>query len=82
MQRPRGPAARRQPSPEGLGINPEDDLSAVGAALNLGPLVPVSFGASRSSVVHLERKLDFTLVILTIAYRSDFSELARVEEIE
>jgi hypothetical protein len=23
-----------QPSPEGLGINPEDDLSAVGAALN------------------------------------------------
>jgi|HubBroStandDraft_1064217.scaffolds.fasta_scaffold349640_2 hypothetical protein len=29
---------QNQPSPEGLGINPEDDLSAVGAALNLGPL--------------------------------------------
>ena len=35
--RPGGPAAKHQPSPEGLGINPEDDLSAVGAALNLGP---------------------------------------------
>jgi len=35
MQRPGGPAAKLQPSPEGLGINPEDDLSAVGAALNL-----------------------------------------------
>jgi hypothetical protein len=30
-----GPAAKREPSPEGLGINPEDDLSAIGAALNL-----------------------------------------------
>jgi hypothetical protein len=36
--RPGGPAAKLQPSPGGLGINPEDDLSAVGAALNLGPL--------------------------------------------
>jgi hypothetical protein len=41
--RPGGPAAKREPSPEGLGSNPEDDLpapacreSAVGAALNLG----------------------------------------------
>jgi hypothetical protein len=25
-------------SGQGLGLNPEDDLSAVGAALNLGPL--------------------------------------------
>src|ERR1700733_1539630 len=33
--RPGGPAAKLQPSPEGLGINPEDDLSAGGAALNL-----------------------------------------------
>jgi hypothetical protein len=33
---------KNQPSPEGLGINPEDDLSAVGAALNLCPLPPVS----------------------------------------
>jgi hypothetical protein len=39
---------KNQPSPEGLGINPEDDLSAVGAALNLGPLTPVSLGANRS----------------------------------
>ena len=36
--RPGGPIARRQPSPEGLGINPQEDLSAVGAALNLGLL--------------------------------------------
>jgi hypothetical protein len=43
--RPGGPAAKREPSPEGLGINPEDDLSAVGAALTLGPLAPVSLGA-------------------------------------
>ena len=42
--RPGGPAAKHQPSPEGLGINPEDDLSAVGAALNLGPLAPLSLG--------------------------------------
>jgi hypothetical protein len=40
-----GPAAKREPSPEGLGINSEYDLSAVGAALNLGPLAPVSLGA-------------------------------------
>jgi hypothetical protein len=33
--RPGGPAAKREPSPEGLGISSEDDLSAVGAALNL-----------------------------------------------
>jgi hypothetical protein len=32
----KGPAAPNcQPSPEGLGIGPEDDVSAVGAALNL-----------------------------------------------
>jgi hypothetical protein len=39
--RPRGPTAKLQPSPAGLGINPENDLSAVGAALNLCPLPPV-----------------------------------------
>ena len=43
--RPGGPAAKLQPSPEGLGIHPKDDLSAVGAALNLGPFPPVSLGA-------------------------------------
>jgi hypothetical protein len=37
---------------------------------------------AQSSVVHFERELDFTLVILTVAYRSNFSELSRVEEIE
>jgi hypothetical protein len=36
----------------------------------------------RSSIVDFERELDFALVILTIAYRSDFSEVSRVEEIE
>ena len=34
--RPGGPAAKREPSPEGLGLNSEYDVSAVGAALNLG----------------------------------------------
>ena len=42
--RPGGPTAKRKPSPEGLGIYSEDDLSAVGAALNLGPLAPVTLG--------------------------------------
>jgi hypothetical protein len=37
-ERPGGPTAKRQPSPEGLGINPEDDPSAGGAALNLSSL--------------------------------------------
>src|SRR5271170_6189150 len=37
-----GPAAKREPSPEGLGLDSEYELSAVGAALNLGPLAPVS----------------------------------------
>src|SRR5271155_4529532 len=32
-----GPAAKREPSPEGLGLNSEHDLSAVGAALTSGP---------------------------------------------
>ena len=36
--RPEGLIAKRQPSPGGLGINSEDDLSAVGAALHLDPL--------------------------------------------
>jgi len=44
--RPGGPAAKREPSPEGLGLNSEYDVSAVGAALNLGPLAPVSLGAN------------------------------------
>src|ERR1700677_340036 len=43
--RPGGPTAKRQPSPEGLGLNPGDDPSAVGAALNPAPLAPVSLGA-------------------------------------
>jgi hypothetical protein len=34
--RPGGPVVKSQPSPEGLGDQFEDDLSAVGAALNLG----------------------------------------------
>ena len=38
--RPGGPTTKREPSPEGLGIDPEDDLSAVGAALNPGQLAP------------------------------------------
>jgi hypothetical protein len=50
--RPGGPAAEREPSPEGLGINPEDDLSALGAALNLGPLAPVSLGAYPDFLLH------------------------------
>jgi hypothetical protein len=34
MRGPEGRLAKLQPSPEGLGIHPEDDMSAVGAALN------------------------------------------------
>jgi hypothetical protein len=34
MRGPEGRLAKLQPSPEGLGINPEEDMSAVGAALN------------------------------------------------
>jgi hypothetical protein len=34
MRGPEGRLAKLQPSPEGLGINPEEDTSAVGAALN------------------------------------------------
>jgi hypothetical protein len=45
-QRPGGPTAKRQPSPEGLGINPESDLSAVGAALNLGRVAAVPLGVA------------------------------------
>src|ERR1700677_440202 len=45
-----GPAAKREPSPEGLRINAEDDPSAVGAAQNLGPLAPVSLGAKPSDL--------------------------------
>jgi hypothetical protein len=55
--RPGGPAAKREPSPEGLGLNSEDDLpapacrgSAVGAALNLGPLAHVSLGPKRTRI--------------------------------
>jgi hypothetical protein len=46
--RPGGPAARREPSSEELGLNSEGDLSAVGAAPYLGPLPPLSLGAKRS----------------------------------
>jgi hypothetical protein len=40
-------------SGQGLGLNPEYDLSAVGAALNLGPLPPVSSRPERSGVESL-----------------------------
>jgi hypothetical protein len=39
MQGPEGRSSKREPSPEGLGINPEDDLSALGAALDLGDII-------------------------------------------
>ena len=40
-------------SGQGLGLNPEYDLSAVGAALNLVPLAPVSLGADSGFPVRL-----------------------------
>src|SRR5271170_898208 len=51
-----GPAAKREPSPEGLGLNSEHDLSAVGAALNLGPLAPVSLGAADWAMARRRRR--------------------------
>src|ERR1700678_3002347 len=45
--RPGGPTAKREPSPGGLGLNPEDDPSAVGAALNLRPLAILCHLADR-----------------------------------
>ena len=52
--RPGGPPAKRQPSPEGLGTNPQDDLSAVGATPNLGPHAPVSFRPLRRRRARLQ----------------------------
>ena len=43
----KGPTAKREPSPEGLGLNPDDDLSAVGAALNPAPLARVLLGGAK-----------------------------------
>jgi hypothetical protein len=61
-QGPGGPTAKRQPSPAGLGINPEDDLpapacrgSAVGAALNLCPLAPVSLGVEEAGRIRKKK---------------------------
>jgi hypothetical protein len=45
MQGPDGPTAKRQPSPEGLGIDPEEDPSAGGAVLNRSSVLPVSLAA-------------------------------------
>jgi hypothetical protein len=47
--RPGGPAAQTQPSPEGLGINRDENLSAIGAALNLDPPAPVSLEGDDSA---------------------------------
>ena len=58
-----------------VGANVEGTRSTAVLAL------PQNSGA-RSSIVHLERELDFTLVILTVACRRDFSEVTRVEKIE
>jgi hypothetical protein len=44
-----GPAAEREPSPEGLGINPEDDLSARGRATKPSP--------ARTCVIRSEAEL-------------------------
>jgi hypothetical protein len=53
MLGPEGRSSKLQPSPEGLGTNPEDDLSAVGAVLNLCPLPPVSLSIFAKSEKHL-----------------------------
>jgi hypothetical protein len=49
MRGPEGRPPNVSPARKGLGINPEDDLSAVGAALNLDPFTPVSLGAYPNS---------------------------------
>ncbi|MGB8536589.1 MAG: hypothetical protein WCD57_09255, partial [Acidobacteriaceae bacterium] len=45
MRGPEGRPSKLQPSPEGLGYQSQADLSAVGAALNLGQLASLSLGA-------------------------------------
>ena len=64
-----GPAAKCEPSPEGLGINTEDDLSAVGAALNLGPLAPVSLRADATKPPHLLASRDKKLFLPSLYLR-------------
>jgi hypothetical protein len=61
--RPGGPAAKREPSPEGLGLNPRDDLSAVGAALKPAPLAAVSLGGAKP------RDLRFPFLIHEISWK-------------
>jgi len=55
-ERPGGPTAKRQPSPEGLGINPEDDPSAGGAALNLEQPRTASSGGVRSPIPQISQE--------------------------
>ncbi len=56
MRGPEGRIAKRQPSPEGLG-NPQDDPSAVGAALNRSSTLPVSLGAAQLACGKLSEKI-------------------------
>ena len=76
MRGPEGRLAKRQPSPEGLEINPENDLpapacrgSAVGAALNLGPLAPVSLRADATKPPHLLASRDKKLFLPSLYLR-------------
>src|SRR5580658_4064898 len=58
MRGPGGPATKRQPSAEGLGVNPEENPSAGGAALNR-PLSPSSSRAKRISISSTFGRLRF-----------------------
>jgi hypothetical protein len=75
--RPGGPTPKRQPSPEGLGLNQEDDLSAVGAALNLGLLAPRVFRSEASDLQFIgpfvENVFRPSASVVALAYRDHSS---------
>jgi Neutral/alkaline non-lysosomal ceramidase, N-terminal len=63
-------------------ITTADRIEKAVKALTGVPSASIIGYAGDYSIVHLERELDFTLVILTVACRRDFSEVTRVEKIE
>src|ERR1700691_3270396 len=63
--RPGGPVVKTSAQPARAGDQSEDDLSAVGAALNLGPLPPMSLGAYPDFLLHVRGKQPRRYLLLT-----------------